>query len=217
MRLLAQPKVLGAAVGAAALTALACYPRLSHAPNPVMPVWYLACAIFCCCIVLWAFVFAWHTPYTGRPVWVFKPGLKLVIFATLTGIALAAIDFWLVDPLLKARLPDEFPADRQQWIERVLFSLSMTQLFILFAPFDWLMRLIRNQKIAAGLTILFGCFIMTIHMQSLSAVPLPLFAALLIGRAFIGGVAIFFYLRGGILMVWWLSLLLQMRFLLELK
>jgi hypothetical protein len=61
---------------AAAISALVCYPRLSLWANRVYPLWYLEAVLLLGGTVLWAFVFAWHTKYTGRPVfnWKCEPG-----------------------------------------------------------------------------------------------------------------------------------------------
>src|SRR5258708_40307359 len=68
MRALAEPKVLRSALIAALLSALVCFPRLSLWSTRVYPLWYLEALLFLGGTVLWAFVFAWHTNYTGLPV-----------------------------------------------------------------------------------------------------------------------------------------------------
>ena len=96
----------------------------------------------------------------------------------------------------------------------MLFSLALTQLFLLFAPFAWLMRLVKNRQVAACLTVLVGVCILAMKIRSLPTPvpPLPL-AALLAGRIVMGFLAVSFYLRGGVLLVWWWTLLFEARLL----
>jgi magnesium-transporting ATPase (P-type) len=214
VRLLLQPKVLNLAVIAALASALACYPRISLWTGRSAPIWYLEGAIFLCGIVLWSFVFAWHEPYTHRPVFVLKPEPKLFLAATLIGIVAAVVFHLWLDPSLRSKLPDEYPASLQQWFAQVLFALAFNQLFLLFAPFAWLMRLFKNRQAAISLTVLFGVCILAMKIRSLPTPvpPLPL-AALLAGRIVMGFLAVSFYLRGGVLLVWWWTLLFEARLL----
>jgi hypothetical protein len=217
MRHLAQPAVLKKAGTAALVTALACYPRLSLWLNRSDPIWYLEAMIFFCSMVLWGFVFAWQTPYTGRPVWVFslKPGL--VVLVTLLGIIVAAAFQRFVDPLLRVRAPEEFPTDLKHWFALLLFSLFLNQLFVLFAPFAWLMRLFKNRGVAMVLTAFFGVVVLAIKVRSFPVpIPMTLWAALLAGRLVTGLVGVAIYLRGGIILVWWWTLLLEARYLVNL-
>lgn len=217
MRHLLQPRVLSSATVAALVSSLASYPRLSLWANRPAPVWYLEVMIFLCAIVLWGFVFAWHTPYTGRPVFARK--LERGPFLAATGVALVAaavFGLWL-DPALRPTIPDEYPADLKHWAAMVLFSLAINQLFLIFAPFDWLMRLSKNRRVAASLTVLFGVAVLAMKLQSLS-VPLPttLLVALLAGRIVTGFLTVAFYLRGGVLLVWWWTFLFEARLLVDL-
>ena len=217
MRDFVQPRVLKLAGIAAFASALACYPRLSFWLNRSAPLWYLEAAIFFCGIVLWGFVFAWHTKYTRRPVFVFKlePGPFLAV--TLMGFAAAVLFHLFVDPSLRLKLPEEYPADLKQWIAWLLFSLSFNQLFLLFAPFAWSMRLFKNRWAAASLTVLFGIFVQALKVQS-SPVPLSpaLLAMFMAGRIVMSFLAVWFYLRGGVLLIWWWTFLFEARHLLNL-
>ena len=105
----------------------------------------------------------------------------------------------------------------QHWLATVLFSLAINQLFLIFAPFDWLMRLFKNRWGAANLTVLFGVLVLALKIRSLPA-PLPpgLFAALLAGKIIMGFLAVWFYWRGGVLLIWWWTLLFEARHLLNL-
>jgi hypothetical protein len=216
MRLLLQPRVLNRAGIAALVSALACYPRLSLWQHRPAPLWYLEITIFICCLVLWSFVFAWHTPFTNRPVFVLKLEPGLFVAVTLIGISVAAAYHWWLDPPLRSKLPEEFPVDLKHWSALIPFSLALNQLFLLFAPFDWLLRLLKNRWVATGLTALFGAGVLAMKLYSL-ATPVPplLVAALLAGRIGIGLLAVAFYLRGGVLLVWWWTLLLEARHLLN--
>jgi hypothetical protein len=90
--------------------------------------------------------------------------------------------------------------------------LSFSQLFLVFAPFAWLIRLFQNRWIATVLTILLGVFVLVLKTRS-SPAPIPpsLFSALLIVRLVSGVLSVLFYLRGGLLLVWWLGFLIEAR------
>jgi hypothetical protein len=217
MRHLLQPRVLKMAVVAGLVSALACYPRLSLWLGRPGPMWYSETVIFVCCIMLWGFVFAWHTPYTKRPVFVFKLESVPVIAATLMAIGAAAVyHFWL-DPSLRSKLPEDYPSDLQHWLAVVPFTLAFNQLFSTFAPFDWLMRLARNRWVAMSLTALFGAVVQVVKIHSLKVPVSPsLLTILLIMRIMGGCLAVAFYLRGGVFLVWWWIFLLESRLLLDL-
>ncbi len=217
MRNLAQPRVLRLAGIAALATTLACYPRLSFWLNRSVPIWYLEAVIFFCGTVLWGFVFAWHTHYTHRPVFALKVEPRLLVAVTLTGIVVAMMFHLFLDPALRLKTPADYPADLRQWLALVLFSLAFNQLFFVFAPFAWLIRLIKNRRVAVVLTVLFGAFVMTIKYQS-ATTPIPslLFATLLAVRIGMGFLSVSFYVRGGVLLSWWWALLIEARHLLDL-
>ena len=217
VRSLIQPQTLRRAGIAALASAFACYPRLSLWLSRPAPLWYLEATIFFCGIVLWGFVFAWHTQYACRPVFVFKIDRGPFLTVTVMGITAAALFHWFLDPSLRPKLPEEYPADLEQWIAWLLFSLAFNQLFLLFAPFAWAMRLLKNRWVAAGLTVLFGMLVLAIRIRS-SPTPFPpsLFAAYLAGKVVMGFLAVWFYLRGGVLLIWWWAFLFEARNLLSL-
>lgn len=218
MRHLFQPRVLNWAVIAALASALACHPRLSLWLNRPAPVWYLEGTIFLCGIVLWGFVFAWHTQYTLRPVFVLKPEPGPFIAVTLAGIIAAAVFDLLLDPALRAKIPGDYPADLKHWFAMVLFSMAISQLFLIFAPFDWLMRLFKNLRVATHLTVLFGVLVLAMKIQSLPAqLPPVLLVAVLTAKIVMGFLAVSFYLRGGVMLVWWWVFLFESRHLLNLN
>jgi len=212
MRHLLQPRILQLATLAALGSTLACYPRLALWLHRPTPVWYLASVIFICGITLWGFVFAWHAPYLHRPAFVLKQEPKLFIGVTLAGLLGAAICQRWLDPSLRAILPEEYPVDATHWLASLLFSLGLTQLFLIFAPVVWLMRLFKKQWLAASLTVLFGTGVLALKLSSLSpTVPGLLLLALLAGRLLMSCLAVAFYLRGGVLLVWWWTFLLETR------
>ena len=212
MRSLAQPEVLKSAATAAFACSVACYPRLSLWLNRPYYLWYLEAVLFLCGIVLWGFVFAWHTKYTRRPVFAWKVGVVPFAVTTLTGVCLAvALHVWL-DPMLRIRTPEDYPQTLFQWIALVLFTLAFTQLYLVFAAFAWFVRLFQNTPMAAILTVLFGVFVLLIKNHA-SPTPMPtaLLTGLLISRLALGALSVYFFLRGGVLLAWWWGLLLQSR------
>jgi hypothetical protein len=216
VRNLAQPRVLKLAGIASLVTTLACYLRLALWLNRSDPVWLLTAAIFLCSIVLWSFVFAWHTLYTQRPVFTLKLEGTPFITATLAGIAVATAFHLFLDPALRLKMPEDYPADLRQWLAMALFSMAFNQLFFIFAPFAWLMRLFQNRRVATVLTILFGAFVLTIKYRA-ATTPIPslLFATLLAVRIGMGFLSVSFYLRGGVLLSWWWTLLVEAKNLLD--
>jgi hypothetical protein len=218
VRHLLQPRVLNFAVIAALASTLACYPRVSLWLDHAEPVWYLEGTIFLCSIVLWRFVFAWHTPYTHGAVFMLKQERGPLIAATVVAMIAATVFDLLLDPLLRSKMPQDYPADREHWFAFLLFSLALNQLFLLFAPFDWLMRLLKNRWAATHLTVLFGAILLVLRIQSLHIHLAPvLFAAILTGKIAMGFLAVSFYLRGGVLLVWWWTILFEARHLLNLN
>jgi hypothetical protein len=177
----------------------------------------LEAVIFFCAIVLWGFVFAWHTLYTQRPVFTLKVDPRLFAIVTVAGIVAATGLHLFLDPSLRLKTPEEYPANPEQWVALGLFSLAFNQLFLVFAPFDWLIRLFKNRWVATGLTVLFGVIILVVKIRhSPSAIPPLLMAVLIGGRLIMGFLAVSFYLRGGVLMSWWWTLIIEARHLLDL-
>jgi hypothetical protein len=215
MRRLAQPKVVTSAAIAAALSAVFSLPRMLLWDARKMPVWYLEATVFFGGFVLWAFVFAWHTAYTQRPVFTFKIKPSLFTAATLAGVFLALTFHFLLDPPMRRVSPQDYPTDILHWVASTLFSLAFTQLFLLYAPFAWVMRLVRNELVATWMTVALGVVVLMMKIGSSSvSVPPLLIAELLLLRVAGTYLGIWFYLRGGILIVWWLELLVEARHLL---
>lgn len=206
--------MLSAAI-AAALSAVLSLPRMLLWDTRRFSVWYAEAIILLCGFVLWAFVFAWHTEYTRRPVFTLKIKWTLFGDTTLAGIAAAIGLHRLLDPSLRAFNPQDYPADFSHWVASTLFSLAFTQLFLLYAPFAWVMRLFRKEQIATWATVALSVLVLMLKTKS-SPLPLPfsLFLELLASRIAFAYFAIWFYLRGGMLLVWWLGFLVEARHLL---
>src|SRR5262249_54732309 len=159
---LTQPAVLKSSALAAALMSLACLPRLSMAAELRYPIWYLEALLFLGGIVLWAFVFAWYPKYTNRPLFTLRVGWLLWSFATIAGIGGAILLHYLIDAALQGRTPSEFPPTFVDWLARVLFGLSFTQLLLIFSPFSWLLRLFKRPIPALVLTVIFGLVVLVV-------------------------------------------------------
>ncbi len=216
MRRLIQPAVIKPAALAAVATALVCYPRFAlwHTPYPI---WYLELVLLLGGFVLWAFVFAWHPPFAGRPVFKFPIAPRLLSGATFAGLVIATILHWWLDPTFRTRTPADYPTSLPQWFGMTLFAVAFHPLFLTFAPLAWALRLFRRLGVAIAFTIGFGTFVMVIKTQSApTALPPMVFVELLVLRLTLSSLAIFFYLRGGVLLVWWWTFLLQLRHLLTL-
>lgn len=81
MRSLGRPEVLRSAIIAGLGSALVCWPRIATAPRPRYPAWYLEAVVLLGSILLWGFVFAWHTRstpaarfYIEGGYWALSPG-----------------------------------------------------------------------------------------------------------------------------------------------
>lgn len=216
MRRLAQPNVVISAAVAAALSAIFSLPRFVLWETRKLPVWYLEATVFLGGFVLWAFVFAWHTAYTGRPVFTKKIKPPVIAAATACGIFVALTFYFFLDPTMRHVTPEDYPSDLGHWAAATVFSLAFTQLFLIYAPFAWVMRLARNERVATWMTVALGVvvLIMKIRASSVSMPPL-LIAELLLLRITGTYLGVWFYLRGGIFTVWWLELLVEARHLLD--
>lgn len=216
MRHLLQTRVLLWATLAALGSALASYPRFLLWADRKAPIEFLVASIFVCAIVLWAFVFAWHQPYTRQPIFWVKWNFKVFTAVTLVGfISGTAWHCWL-DPILKQKMPEEFPTDWQHWLAFTLFSLGFNQLFLTFAPFDWWMRLCRHQKTSIILTALVGVGVVALKLDAKHIALSTELLVTLLSAKFIGGLlTVVFYLRGGMALSWWWCFLLETRHLVD--
>jgi hypothetical protein len=212
MRRLVQPDVSQSAALAGLATALLCYPRFALWTHRTLPLWYLEAVTFCGSFVLWAFVFAWQTHYIRRPVFTLRIGPRAWALATGAAVIVAFVLHRFLDPSLRQTTPADYPLNLSQWTAMTLFSLALNQLFLVYAPFAWLMRLVRRPIVAGAGTVLFGVVVLLLKTR-LSPEPFPtgLLAALVGVRLALGGLAVGFYLRGGVLLASWCSLLVQVR------
>jgi len=216
MRQLAQPRVLKSAALATLFTLVVCYPRFALWDNP-FPTWYLMSVLFVGSFAMWAFVFAWHTPFTGRPIFNEQFDPRLWTMATAIGLLVALVLHLFLDPTFRLRIPSDYPTSGDEWLGMTAFALAFNPLFLTFAPLTWAARLFHRVWIAVGFTVLFGVFVMLIKIRTAST-PLPpaVFLELLALRLVLGSCAVYFYLRGGACLVWWWTFILQLRHLLTL-
>ena len=215
VRRLAEPSVLKSAGVGALLTSMVCYPRFAQWQSNVV-IWYAEAVMFFGSFVLWAFVFAWHTEYIGRPVFNRRIAPRLWLAATIAGVLVATVLHVFLDPTFKVRTPADYPTSVEEWLAKTAFAVAFYPLFLTFAPLAWAARLSHRVWIAAVFTVLFGVFVMTIKMQSApTPLPAPVFVELLALRLILGSCSVYFYLRGGVGLVWWWVLLLQLRHLLD--
>ncbi len=151
--------------------------------------------------------------YTRRPVFTLKVAIGPLTLATIAGLAAALFWHFALDPRLRVRVPEDYPATLGQWFAMTLFSLGLKQLFVVFAPFAWLVRLFGRKGPAFILTVIFGLAVMLIreYRSSSPLVVEPLFLGLLVLRGAALALSVYLYLRGGVLLVWWWDLLLQSR------
>jgi hypothetical protein len=215
VRRLAQPSVVKAAALAALVSTVLSLPRMLLWEKRPYLAWYIESILFCCGFVLWAFVFAWHTEYTRRPLFSFRIKPLLFAGATLVGIIASLGHHWLLDPSLRPTNPEDYPVDVRHWAAQVLFTLSFNQLFLLFAPFAWAMRLFRNEKVATWVVVALGVLVLALKTNA-SPLPLsgPLILALVALQIASGFFGVWFYLRGGIFLAWWIAFLMEARHLL---
>lgn len=216
MRSLAKPIVLQHALLASLLSTLACVPRFAMWQERQYTVLFLSVTMLFCAFVLWAFVFAWHEQYSGCRVFDFR--FQPVLWAIGTGYALgaAASLHFSLDDNLRIITPLVYPTDWPSWLAITLFSLSMEPLFLCFAPFAFFIRLSKRQTTAIGFTIMFGLLVVYLKLSSGKALPgIGMMAELIALRVVSAFVNVYFYLKGGVLLVWWVALVIQMRHLLE--
>ncbi len=217
MRSLVQPNVIRSAGIATFFTALACWPRLSSWPNRAYQFWFVLLTLSWAAFILWSFVFAWHSKFTGQQVFRFTRQPVLWIIATLSGLGGASILHLMIDPVLRSVAPQEYPRTISSWTAMTLFLLAFDQLFLCFAPFAFFVRLIRSEKAAITLTVLFGAFLVYLKIQVWSAeFPLVFVLELYAWRILASGLSVYFYLRGGVPLAWWWVFLLQLRHLINL-
>lgn len=216
MRHLAQMDVVERAAGAAVLTALLCYPRLMLWQHRLQPIWYMESMVFVVSFVLWGGVFAWHSRYSTRPAFTVQIEMKTWIETTAAALIVAVLLHLWLDPSMRRSVPADYPSDLKQWLAMTLFHLAFVQLVLVFAPFAWSIRLFRDMRIATGVTVGIGVLVLTLKVSSsLHPVPAALLAVLAVLRIILGLLSVSFYLRGGVILVWWWSFIIEARHLLN--
>lgn len=184
----------------------------------VYPLWYLTLLLLLGSFALWGFVFGWYPRYTGRRVFTFEINRRVLIYATVTGVAVAVLLHYTVDAIFRERVPEEYPRTVLDWTVMTLFTLGFSQLFLVFAPLAWLMRLFRGKAIAVPLTVLFGVFVLFARQRgSTQVLAGHEFLGLLAMRMMVSFLAVHLFLRGGVVLVWWWSVLVQSRLLFTLN
>ena len=212
MRSFTEPAVLVRAALAAALTALACYPRVAHWTQREDAVWFLVAVVGWSAFVMWAAVFAWHERHGGHEVFPKGVSLKLWLTTLALGGVGAAISFHFGDPTLRQLAPTDFPRNPGQFAEHVLFNLAFEQLFLCFAPFAFCVRLLPNAKAAGGGVVLFGLLVFALKLQSVAvAITWEMAMGLVFFRALHSTVAVWLYWQGGAWLVWLFAFLLLSR------
>jgi hypothetical protein len=213
MRSFTQPGVLARAGVAALLSGLACYPRLATWPQRIYPVILLWLVLVWAMFVLWGFVFAWQFQYANRPVFESKFQPKLWGTATLYAVLVALLARYGLDPKLRLLTPGTYPVDWNSWLVMGLFGLALEPLFLCFASFAFFIRLSRKQEAAVALTVIFGLLVLALRLNAAAALASPwLIVELLALRIVAGFVSLYFYLRGGALLVWWVFVIVHLRF-----
>jgi hypothetical protein len=217
VRSLLQPAVLKSAGAAALITSLVCFPRLASWRDHPQPLWLLSLTLAWASFILWSFVFGWRLKNAHRPILFVKAKPALWSAATFAGLTGAVVLHLFVDSVLQPLVPGDYPGTHEAWLAMTLFTLAFDQLFLCFAPFAFFVRLLQNQRVAAGLTVLFGVALLCLRIKSLAPLLSPFFIAELFAwRTSAGFLTLYFYLKGGALLAWWWVLLLQLRLLITL-
>jgi hypothetical protein len=213
MRGIPQTEAFTQAFSAGVLTAALCLPRVAFWQERKFPLWYAGVAIFFCATILWYFVLAWHRQYSGKPVLTLNLNVRLFAAATGFGVLSAVFLHFAIDPTMRALTPLHYPPTLGQWLAMTAFALSFNKLFQIFAPFAWVIRLSKSERAATFVTVLLGALLTTFKASAL-AIP-PALLALIVFSQFVSGfVLVQLYLRGGLLLVWWCSLIVEARLLL---
>lgn len=170
-------------------------------------------AVFTTAFFLWAFVFAWHRRYSGRPVLAApRPAPWAVVTACALAGSAAAVCF--LDPVLRPLTPEAYPASAHEWAALALFDAGFAQLFLCFAPFAYFARVSSNPFLAAAATVGLGLLVAALRLWGLpAAVPLPTAAAALAARGAAAACCVWAYREGGVLLALWWALLLDLRLL----
>jgi hypothetical protein len=120
-----------------------------------------------------------------------------------------------VDPKLRPLNPTDYPDSFPAWTASMLFSVTMSQLFLCYAPMALFLRLFGRPAVAIILTILLGVFLLGLQLDAASFQLDLLFTLWLIAiRATLGFAGAYLFLRGGLLLGTTWAFLLECRLLL---
>jgi hypothetical protein len=211
---LAQPDTMRSAAVAAGITGLACYPRLYLWTDRPNALWFMVTLLILTSFILWSFVFGWYPPRVRRPVLHTQPTRGDWVLTCLLGFTAAVVLAVAVDPILRPVNPTDYPDSFPAWIASALFSLTLSQLFLCYAPFALFLRLFGHPAVAILLTVLLGEFLLGLQLDAASfQLELPFTLLLFVLRAFLGWAAAFLFLRGGLLLGTTWALILESRLL----
>ena len=217
MRDLARPEVLLKAGVAGVLTTALCYPRLALWMERPGALPFLTATLLWCASVLWGFVFAWHGRHSGKKVFPAKFELRVWAEATAAGLAWSALLYWMIDPQLRPITPEDYAANWNALAAKTLFRISFEPLFFCFAPFAFFIRLMKKPERAVAMTVIFGLFVLYLRISRGSTMPpFPLMVELMLMLVLTRFMSLYFYFKGGVPAVWWLTLLSQTRLIFEL-
>lgn len=163
-------------------------------------------------LIMWVMVLAWHEKYSKRPVLVWDTGRRFWIAATLCALLGGLLMSGFVDPWLRTLTPEAYPDDLAQWRAILFFRTTFALLFLILAPLAFFLRLLPSWRHAAGATVCFGVFVTSLKINAMPTAPSPAWiAGLMILKAASMSLGVFFYLRGGALLVFWWVLLSETR------
>ena len=190
---------MSSAALAAFATALACYPRFEMWQTRRLPIWYLELVLLTGTFFLWSFVFGWQGLYGGRDPMRPSKSVPLWALATAGALAVAGLHYFVLDPALRPFVPDEYPVSRGAWLAMAISTLTLTQLFVVFAPLAFFLRMSSRRWLAIALTLAFNLFVM-LQRSALAPtpVPSPLLAGLIGIRLLGASILVYFYFKGGL-------------------
>lgn len=211
MRDLASPRVIERAAAGACFTAFVSYSRMALWAARPGQLWVMEAAVFTTAFFLWAFVFAWHRRYSGRPV-LAVPRLAPWAAVTLLGLVGAVLAASFIDPVLRPLTPEVYPNTFREWGALALFDLGFVQLFLCFAPMAYFSRVSSNPLLAAAATVGLSLLVALLRLRGLPvSVPFTTAAAVLAVRGLSAACSVWSYREGGILLAAWWTLLLDLR------
>ncbi len=191
-------------------TAFACYSRLALWSDRPERLGVLLAVLFMGAYVFWGAVFAWHSKYSGRRILSLEWEPVLWASVLICGLAGSAMLHFFVDPTLRPLAPEIYPDSARGLAGMTLFTAAFTQLFVCFAPMAFFLRLTGSTERSVILTVFLGVVLVFIKMSSFQA-PWLFIAGMMAFRALSGYLAVYFYLRGGVLAVWVWTVLLEAR------